>query len=136
MSENGTMTTVDNVKNLIALAQQGKFLEAIERFYAENATMQENLDTPRAGLAALLQNERSVLAAVPDIHVERVESFIVDGDRAAIHWIFAYTDRHGRQIRLDEVAYQEWQDGKIIRERFFYDPAQRNGQKSNGQKSN
>ena len=31
----------------------------------------------------------------------------------------------GRQIELDEVAYQEWRDGKIIRERFYYDPAQR-----------
>ena len=45
--------------------------------------------------------------------------------RAAINWVFAYTDAAGRQIELDEVAYQEWRDGKIIRERFYYDPAQR-----------
>ena len=87
--------------------------------------MQENLESPRVGLAALLENERKVLAAVPDIHVERVASFVVDGDRAAINWVFAYTDRNGRKIQLDEVAYQEWRNGKIIRERFYYDPAQR-----------
>ena len=115
----------DNVTELIALAHQGKFLEAIERFYAEDATMQENLDPPRLGLRALLENERKVLATVPDIHVERVGSLMVDGDRAAINWVFAYTDAAGRQIELDEVAYQEWRDGKIIRERFYYDPAQR-----------
>src|ERR1700694_2421340 len=101
----------DDIGELIALAEQGKFLEAIERFYAEDATMQENLNPPRVGLAALLENERNVLAAVPDIHVEQVESFLADGDRAAIHWVFAYTDPKGRKIRLDEVAYQEWRNG-------------------------
>jgi ketosteroid isomerase-like protein len=119
------MALRDDVRELIALAEQGKFLEAIERFYAEDATMQENLDPPRVGLTALLENERRVLTAVPDIHVERVEGFLVDGDRVAINWVFAYTDPKGRKVRLDEVAYQQWQNGKIIRERFYYDPGQR-----------
>jgi ketosteroid isomerase-like protein len=119
------MATLDLIKELIALAEQGKFLEAIQKFYAEDATMQENLDPPRVGLAALLENERMVLARVPDIHVERVASFVVEGDRAAINWVFAYTDPNGRKIKLDEVACQEWRNGKIVRERFYYDPGQR-----------
>ncbi|MGA3189155.1 MAG: nuclear transport factor 2 family protein [Bryobacteraceae bacterium] len=118
------METLDHVKELARLAVEGKFLEAIERFYAEDASMQENQDPPRVGLAALLENERKVLARVPDIHVERVE-FLVSGDRAAINWVVGYTDPAGRRIQLDEIAYQEWRDGKIIRERFYYDPAQR-----------
>jgi hypothetical protein len=119
------MPTRDHVNELIALVQQGKFLEAIGRFYAEDATMQENLDPPRLGLATLLENERTFLARVPDIHLERVGSFVVDGDRAAINWVFAFTDPNGRKIQLDEVAYQEWHDGKIVRERYYYDPGQR-----------
>ena len=114
-----------DVRDLIALAEQGKFLEAIEEFYAEDATMQENLDPPRVGLTALLENERKVLAAVPDIHVERVEGLLVDGEHVAINWVFAYTDPKGWKIRLDEVAYQHWRNGKIVRERFYYDPGQR-----------
>jgi ketosteroid isomerase-like protein len=102
-----------------------EFLEAIERFYADEATMQENLDPPRVGLPALLENERNVLARVPDIHVERVGWVMVDGDKSAINWVFAYTNPSGAKIELDEVAYQEWKDGKIVRERFYYDPAQR-----------
>src|SRR5258708_40027444 len=113
-----------DVQELIALAEQGKFLEAIERFYAQDATMQENLNPPRVGLEALLENERNVLARVPDIHVEQAE-FVAAGDRAAIHWVFAYTAPQSRKIHLDEIAYQDWRDGKIVRERFYYDPAQR-----------
>jgi hypothetical protein len=119
------MSTTENVKALIVLVEQGKFLEAIEMFYSPDATMQENLGPVRAGLTALLENEREVLARVPDIHLERVDSLVVDGDRAAINWVFAYTDAKGRRIRLDEIAYQVWQDDKIVRERFYYDSAQR-----------
>lgn len=119
------MSTSENVNELIALVEQGKFLEAIEKFYAPDATMQENMGLIRAGLPALLENERQVLARVPDIHLERVDSLVVDGDRAAINWVFGFTDANGGKIRLDEIAYQVWQDGKIVRERFYYDPAQR-----------
>jgi len=119
------MSTSEHVKALIALVERGEFLEAIEKFYAPEATMQENLGPVRAGLPALLENERKVLARVPDIHLERVDSVVVDGDGAAINWVFAYTGDQGRKIQLDEIAYQVWHDGKIVRERFYYDPAQR-----------
>lgn len=119
------MSTLENVKALIGLVEQGKYLEAIERFYAPDATMQENLGPVRAGLPALLENERAALARVTSICLERVDSLVVDGERAAINWVFIITDTEGRKVRLDEIAYQRWQDGKIVSERFYYDPAQR-----------
>jgi len=117
------MSIRENVQKLIALAEQGKFLEAIQEFYAEDATMQENNAPPRVGLPALLENERRVLAATKEIKT-RVDSFVVDGNRAAINWVFEMTSLDGQKRNLNEVAYQLWQDGKIIREKFFYDPAQ------------
>ena len=114
-----------NVITLIHLVERERFLEAIEDYYAEDATMQENNDPPRCGIAALLEHERRVLRSFQKMHVSRAESFLVDGDLAVINWVFEYTDLQGRRRRLDEVAYQLWQDGKIVRERFYYDPAQR-----------
>jgi hypothetical protein len=114
-----------NVEQLIHLAESGEFLTAIETFYAPHATMQENNQPPRVGLPALLENERQALKRFKHIHHNKAVSFVVDGDRAAINWVFEFSLEDGRRIRLDEVAYQEWQDGKIIREKFYYDPAQR-----------
>jgi hypothetical protein len=119
------MSISESVNALVALVEQGKFLEAIEQFYAPDATMQENLDPMRVGLPALLENERQVLASVASIALERVGSIAVDEDRAAINWIFLITDAKGRKTRLDEIAYQIWRNGKIVKERFYYDPAQR-----------
>ncbi len=105
---------------LIAMAEQGNFLEAIQEFYAQDATMQENNQPPRVGLAALLENERQVLASLKEIRVNRAASFIVEGDRAAINWVYHFIDSQGRELRRNELAYQIWRDGKIISERFFY----------------
>jgi ketosteroid isomerase-like protein len=47
---------------------------------------------------------------------------VADGDRAAIHWVFDFTGTGGKRLRLDQIAYQTWKDGKIVHERFYYDP--------------
>ena len=117
------MTVQESVKKLISLVEQHKFLEAIQEFYADDASMQENNASPRCGLAALLENERKVMASFKELHVARAQSFIAGEDHAAIRWLFEYTDVKGRRLCLDEVAYQHWRDGKIVSERFFYDPA-------------
>jgi ketosteroid isomerase-like protein len=119
----GMVSTRECVEQLIKLAEAGKFLEAIEHCYAPNATMQENSKPPRVGLAALLENERRVLASFKEIRVNRAESFLVDGNRSAINWVYEFIDHEGRSYLRDEIAYQVWQDGKIVQERFFYDPA-------------
>ena len=118
------MSIQENVEKMIELVERGEFLEAIEKFYAPQATMQENQQLPmRTGLPALLENERLVMTTVfKTIHQSRAASFVVNGDRAAINWVFEITEQSGKHWLLDEIAYQEWKDGKIVRERFYYDP--------------
>jgi hypothetical protein len=65
------------------------------------------------------------MASFKEVHVSRADSFVVDGNRAAINWIFEYTGSDGQRHRINEMAYQLWQSGKIVQERFYYDPAQR-----------
>ena len=118
------LTLEASVVKLISLSEQGKFIEALQAFYAEDAVMQENNEPPRAGLANILEHERKAMAAFKKLHVNRADSFVVKGDRSAINWIYEYTDPRGRRHRLDELAYQQWRDGKISYERVYYDPEQ------------
>ena len=118
------LTLEERVIKLISLSEQGNFLEALQAFYAEDAVMQENNEPPSIGLANILEHERKVMAVLKQIHVNRADSFLVDGNRAAINWIYEYTDQRGRRHRLNELAYQQWRHGKIVCERFYYDPEQ------------
>ena len=51
---------------------------------------------------------------------------MVDADRVVIHWVFEITGPDGRMVRMDELVHQTWQADKIVRERFYFDPAFRN----------
>src|SRR6185312_4925194 len=101
-----------------------KFLEAIPLFYDEHMTAQENCDPPRVGRDAQVENEKRALARFR-FDAIRVASFVHEGDRVAINYVFDVTTVEGGKVRLDEIAYQKWENGRIVSERYFYDPAQR-----------
>ena len=119
------MPTRERVQALIGLVERGQFIEALQSFYHPDASMQENLDPPRHGLDTLIRGERRVMAAHREIRTRPVQTFLVEGDRAVINWIFDFVDHEGRAFTLDELAVQLWRDERIIEERFYYDPAQR-----------
>ena len=118
------MPSQERVRELIAMVESGRFVEAIEEFYAPSATMQENVQAPRVGRDTLVAGERRVLQSFKSVRTLPVETFFVDGDRSVIRWVFEFTGHDGRSFRQDELAYQKWAGDKIVEERFYYDPAQ------------
>jgi hypothetical protein len=65
------MPSKQRVTEFIAQCERGQFVEALEEFYAADATMQENTDPPRLGLPALIENERT-LGITPHQYVIRM----------------------------------------------------------------
>ncbi len=110
------------VDEFIAVVESGDHAGAIERFYTEDATMQENLAPPRVGRDHLVAHERKALARMKSVESKALSS-VVEGDGVAIHWLFNITGLDGQHRRFDEVAWQAWRGDRIFRERFFYDPA-------------
>ena len=118
------MPSRDAVKDFIAQVMSGDHVGAIERWYATDASMQENQDEPRLGRERLLDEERQTLTRFTSVSTELLEPPIVDGERVAIRWRFTFTLKDGSTRAMEEVAWQTWRDGKIWRETFFYDPKQ------------
>lgn len=118
------MPNSDTLECFIALVEGNRFVEAIERFNADDATMQENHRAPRVGKAALLANERKVLEGSRSVSARCLRPVFVDGDRVVIRWLFEFEDRYRSVARVDELALQRWRSEQIVEEKFFYDPAQ------------
>lgn len=113
------------VEDFIALVESNRHDEAIERFYTEDASMQENLtEPPRQGRDRLVAHERAVLARAKTVTSECVRPVLIDGDTVVVHWIFQFEFKDGSKRRIEELAHQTWKGEKIWRERFYYDPAQ------------
>jgi len=52
------MPSRERVEAFVAMVEQGRYVEAIQEFYAEDATMQENGEPPRGGREALAEGDR------------------------------------------------------------------------------
>jgi hypothetical protein len=117
------MPSRERVQALVDYVEQRREVEALREFYATDAQTHENDAAPTVGLDALVEKEQRFLASVATMHISRAVSFVVEGDRVAINWIFEYTSANGQRIHLDEIAYQQWDGDKIVDERYYYDTA-------------
>lgn len=114
------------VEDFVATVERGDYVGAIERFYAEDASMQENAAAPRIGRKTLADGEAAVMAGFDAIKAERLSGILIEGDEVAVRWRWSFT-KDGKTNRFEEIAFQTWQGDKVQRETFFYDPAQMKG---------
>jgi len=118
------MPTAETLEQFIALVESNAHVEAVERFYTADASMQENQSAPRVGRDSHAANERRVLAKAKSLSSTCVRPVFVSGDKVVIRWIFQFQWHDGTVTRMEELAYQRWVGERIEEETFFYDPAQ------------
>ena len=116
------MSIKPQVLGLIDLVEQGRMLEAMTRYYGEHIAMQENTARPTVGFAENYARESAFYGSLTALKFTLV-SVLVEGNRAVINWVFDYTMADGKQYRMDEIAVQTWENGKIVHERYIYDTA-------------
>ena len=119
------MPTTETLERFIRRVEENAHAEALEEFYTEDASMQENQATPRVGRDAHIANERSVFSRVQSVTSKCVRPAFLNNDRVVIRWIFHFEWLDGTVTDMDEIAYQRWEGDRIAEEKFFYDPAQR-----------
>jgi hypothetical protein len=118
------MPTNETLQRFIARVEQNAHAEAIEEFYAADASMQENQQAPRIGRDLLIEHERKVLARAKSVASKCVPPVFAHGNHVVIRWIFEFVWLDGSATRIEELAYQRWDGERIAQETFFYDPAQ------------
>jgi ketosteroid isomerase-like protein len=111
------------VEEFVAAVVHGNHAEAIENFYHEDASMQENHLPPRNGRNHLVAHEKEALADIQSVNTMEPSKVIVDGDNVVIHWHFIVTGKDGIRREIKELALQVWRGDRIKREQFFYDTA-------------
>ena len=85
------MPTRARLDEFIAVVVSGDHAGAIERYYTEDSSMQENAGPPRVGRDLLVAHERGILARMAQVYSKAMSS-VVEGDHVAIHWIYGKLD--------------------------------------------
>jgi hypothetical protein len=116
--------SADTLERFIARVESNAHVEAIEEFYTESASMQENNEPPRMGRETLVKHEQRALAMAATVTSQCVRPVFVHGSHVVIRWIFEFTGKDGSKRRIEELAWQRWEGERIAQEQFFYDPKQ------------
>ena len=108
------------LQDMIDGIQSGKLMEKFEQYYADDVFMSENgRDEPnRHGKEANRQYEQYFVDNA-EFHDVKVGPVIGDGNITGYEMWMDITFGGQRMQRL-QWATQEWKDGKIVKEVFFY----------------
>ena len=101
------------------LLEKGLAMDAFEEYYAETITMQENETEPRIGKALNREQCGEFVQMFPDLKL-KVLSTAYGNNLSIQEVLFEYTNESGKKIRYPEVAVRNWENGRVIREKFYY----------------
>ncbi len=110
------------VEDLNQMILDGKILEAHDKHYAETVVQQENEDEPTVGKAANRKREEAWLDNVTEFRAAEIKSVAIDPEHEVtmVEWFFDYTHAEWGERRYHQIARQQWKNGKIVHERFYY----------------
>jgi len=123
-TKEAVMTTQDVANRLHQLFNEGKWTEAQEELFSEDAESVEPPNSPGMqsvkGLDAIKKKGERWNEMVEEMHGGYTSEPIVAGNHIAFGMgIDATYKGMGRQ-KMDEIALYEVKDGKIVKEQFFY----------------
>ena len=104
--------------------KEGKFVESIEEFYAENATLQVHTAVPTLGRDLIIKNERASLENVTAYHgLEVLATAIGEFEEGTgivfYEGIMQWEQSDIGHVTLNQVVIERWKDGKILNIRYF-----------------
>ena len=93
------------LRNLIAKVVGGKALEAFDRYYADDVTMQENEQPPRVGKAACRTFEEDFLSKIKAVRTYVCDGYVISGNKAFIVYRIDAEGRGKRELPCPSCVY-------------------------------
>lgn len=111
---------LEKINEINDLVLQGKAMEAFEKHYHEEVIMQENENPPTVGKKANRLREENFFASLTEFRQATPLKIAVGEDITVVEWHYDYTHKEWGDRDYTQVSVQEWKDGKIIKEKFYY----------------
>jgi hypothetical protein len=113
-------TLKNQIEHLNQLVLDGKALEAFEKYYDDEVVMQENELNPTIGKDANRKREIEFFSSITEFRRAKVLDVAVGENSSYVKWHFDYTHKDWGVRNYTQVSVQEWKNGKIVKEQFFY----------------
>ncbi len=112
-------TTLKQLESeLNGMILEGRILEAFEKFYADDCTMQDGADLFE-GKQTNFDREKMFVEGLTELRAVRLDDVAIGDDVTMSTWHFDYTHGEWGSHTYDQVAVRQWKDGRIVAERFY-----------------
>jgi hypothetical protein len=108
------------IHELLEYVRNGRIMDAMQEFYADNVVMEEPAYGRTVGLAANLEREQKFVDSVAAFNNFETPAVAVGDGVSSYENVMDWTDTDGNDIHVEQVAVQRWEGGKIVHERFYY----------------
>ncbi len=106
---------------LLDYIRNGRIMDAMREFYADDVVMTEPAYGDTVGLAANLEREQKFVDGVAAFKNFTADKVAVGDGVGFYENVMDWTTKDGQDIHVEQVVVQQWRDGKIVHERFYYD---------------
>lgn len=111
---------LEKVSDLNDLILQGKAMEAFEIYYHHDVIMQENENIPTVGKSANRVREEEFTSSIVEFRYAKPLKVTIGEGITMVEWYYDYTHKDLGERKYTQVSVQEWKDGQIIKEKFYY----------------
>ena len=120
LKTNFMIQLLEKINDLNDLILQGKAMEAFEKYYHEEVVMQENENPPTIGKEANRKREEDFFSSIIEFRKAYPLKVTLGEGVTMVQWHYDYTHKDWGNKNYTQVSVQEWKEGKIIKEQFFY----------------
>ena len=104
---------------LNSLNREGKILDGLDAFYADECTFQEGNEEPIRGKAVQRDRLAKMFASLKGFNGATLHSQAIGDGMSITEWTFDMVGGDGEPIIWNEVLVRHWNDGQVVRERFY-----------------
>jgi hypothetical protein len=98
------------------------FPEGFDKFYADDVVMVEATGDEFNGKEINRKREAEFMGTIAEFHGAQLVGSAAGDDVSFSEWQFEFTFKSGQRVKMEQISRRRWRDGKIIHERFYYNP--------------
>jgi ketosteroid isomerase-like protein len=115
------MSIKADVENMNAMTLQGKYWEAFDKYYADDAVRKIAGLAPLVGKDMIREQVEDFIKGCTEFKAFEVKAVVVDEENnvSMVEQFVEWTHKFYGHVRQNQVAVQRWRDGKIYEESVY-----------------
>ena len=112
----------DTLQEMLGILKEGRMTEGQEIYFKDAVVTQEGNQPPIVGKQASIErlNTFRETIGVAAFVSYAIDAVAVAGNTSFYDAVLTLKLKNGETISLEQVVKTDWQDGKIVRERYYH----------------